>query len=180
MMKNKKLKIIITATLVLQLILPLYLLAYHYSAYDEAVNQTEDFSFRLEYLDIYDIYDTGEGVQNLNFEIKDIYDYYGEDIEVTVGEDGFAEMSGAKNKALNKHWFTFKYYYESNDFTSEEYEYTEGTDVTRLIYDVNSLHAENVKNPEGFYMTAKVYKGIFIPTAIYFDGEMVISFHIEK
>lgn len=179
-MKNKKLKIIIVATLILQLILPLYLLTYHYSAYDEALNETEEFSFRLEYLDIYNIYDTGEGVQNLSFEIKNIYDYYGEDIEVTVGDDGFAQMSSAKNKAVNKHWFTFKYYYQSNHSTSEEYEYTPGTDVTGLIYKVNALYEENVKNPDGFYMTAKVHKGIFIPVAIYFDGARVIEFRPEK
>ena len=179
-MKNKKLKIIIIASLILQLLLPLYLLTYHYSAYDEAINETEDFRFRLEYLNIYDIYDTGEGVQHLDFTIKDAYDYYMQDIEVTVGEDGFAELTTSKNKALNKNWFTFKYYYDSNFYSSEEYDYTEGVDVTRLIYTVNSLYVEDVENPDGFYMTAKVYKGIFIPVAIYFDGARVIEFRPEK
>ena len=180
MMKNKKLKIIIIASLILQLLLPLYLLSYHYSAYDEAVSQTEEFKFRLGYLDIYDLYDTGEGVQHMDFRIKDIYDFYMQDIEVTVGDDGFAVMALSKDKNRNKHWFTFKYYYESNYYSSEEYDYAEGVDVTKLIYTVNSLRAEDVKNPEGFYMTAKVYKGIFIPTAIYFDGVKVITFNVEK
>lgn len=180
MMKNKKLKIIIIASLILQLLLPLYLLSYHYSAYDEAVNETDDFRFRLEYLDIYDMHDTGEAVQHLSFEIEDIYDYYMQDIEVAVGEDGFAEISASKNKNLNKNWFTFKYYYDSNFYTSEKYEYAEGVDVSKLIYTVNSLRVEDVKNPDGFYITAKAYKGIFIPTAIYFDGIKVISFNIEK
>ncbi len=180
MMKNKKLKIIIAVTLIFQLLLPLYLLTYHYSAYDEAVKEITDFKFRLEYLDIYDMYDTGEDVQHLNFEIQGIYDYYMQDIEVAEGADGFAQMSASKNKNLNKNWFTFKYYYNSNHFSSEEYKYAEGVDQTKLIYKVNALHSEDVKNPEGFYMTAKVYKGIFIPTAIYFDGVKVISFLIEK
>ena len=180
MMKNKKLKIIIIASLILQLLLPLYLLTYHYSAYDEAMNETDDFRFRLEYLDIYDMYDTGEGVQHLDFKIKDIYEFYGDDIEVTVGTDGFAEMALSKDKNLNKHWFTYKYYYSSNFYSSEEYEYAEGVDVTKLIYTVNALHSEDVENPDGFYMTAKVYKGIFIPTAIYWENEQVISFKTEK
>ena len=114
MMKNKKLKIIVALTLILQFVLPLYMLSYHYSAYDEAVSQTEEFKFRLSYLDIYNIYDTGDAVQHLSFEIKDIYDFYGNDIEVTEGEDGFAEMSASISKSLNKNWFTFKYYYSSN------------------------------------------------------------------
>ena len=180
MMKNKKLKIIIIASLILQLLLPLYLLSYHYSAYDEAVSQTEEFKFRLGYLDIYDLYDTGEGVQHMDFQIKDIYEFYGDDIEVTVGTDGFAEMALSKDKNRNKHWFTFKYYYNSDFYTSEEYEYAEGVDVTKLIYTVNALDNYNVENPDGFYVTAKVYKGLFIPTAIYYDGVKVIIFNIEK
>ena len=179
-MKNKKLKIIIIASLILQLLLPLYLLSYHYSAYDEAVSQTEEFKFRLGYLDIYNIYDTGDAVQHLSFEIKDIYDFYENDIEVTVGDDGFAEMALSKDKNRNKHWFTFKYYYSSDFYTSEEYEYAEGVDVTRLIYTVNALDNYDVENPDGFYVTAKVYKGLFIPTAIYYDGIKVIIFNIEK
>ena len=178
-MKNKKLKIIIVASLILQLILPLYLLSYHYSAYDEAISQTEEFKFRLSYLDIYNIYDTGDAVQHLSFEIKDIYDFYADDVEVTEGEDGFAEMSASINKSLNKNWFTFKYYYSSNYCNSDKYEYAEGVDVTKLIYKVNALYVEDVENPDGFYMTAKVYKGIFIPTAIYFDGVEVITFISE-
>lgn len=176
MMKNKKLKIIIVASLILQLILPLYLLSYHYSAYDEAISQTEEFKFRLSYLDIYNIYDTGDAVQHLSFEIKDIYDFYGNDIEVTEGEDGFAEMSSSINKSLNKNWFTFKYYYESNYYSSEEFYFAEGVDATKLVYTINALHEEDVLNPEGFYVTAKVYKGIFIPTALYYDGAKVIIF----
>lgn len=179
-MKNKKLKIIIALTLILQLILPLYLLSYHYSAYDEAINETADFKLPLEYLDIYDMHDTGEAVQHLSFEIKDIYEHYMEDIEVTVGEDGFAGMSPSKNKNLNKNWFTFKYYYNSNYCTSEEYEYVEGVDVTKLIYTVNALRVEDVGTPEGFYVTAKIYKGLFIPTAIYMDNEKVIEFVLDK
>ena len=179
-MKNKKLKIIIALTLILQLILPLYLLSYHYSAYDEAINETADFKLPLEYLDIYNMHDTGEAVQHLSFEIKDIYDHYMEDIEVTVGEDGFAGMSPSKNKNLNKNWFTFKYYYNSNYCTSEEYEYVEGVDVTKLIYTVNALRVEDVGTPEGFYITAKIYKGLFIPTAIYMDNEKVIEFVLDK
>lgn len=180
MMKNKKLRIIVAAALILQLVLPLYLLSYHYSAYDEAINETADFKLQLEYLDIYDMHDTGEAVQHLSFEIKDIYDYYMEDISVTVGEDGFAKMSPSKNKNINKHWFTFKYYYSSNFYTSQEYEYAEGVDVTKLIYTVNALRLDDVDTPEGFYVTAKIYKGLFIPTAIYMDNEKVIEFVIEK
>ena len=51
--------------------------------------------------------------------------------------------------------------------------------MTKLIYKVNALYVEDVENPDGFYMTAKVYKGIFIPTAIYFDGVEVITFISE-
>ena len=52
--------------------------------------------------------------------------------------------------------------------------------MTKLIYTVNALDNYDVENPDGFYVTAKVYKGLFIPTAIYYDGVKVIIFNIEK
>lgn len=177
---NKKFKLIIAAILILQVILPAGMLYYHYSAHEDALTESPEFKFHLEYLDIYEIHDDGEGSERLSFEIKDVYDYYHSEMAVRVGNDGFAYLTDADNKVLNKHWFTFKYYYNNSYHTSDDYEYAEGIDPADVIYRVNALYGKDVEKPEGFYMTAKVYKGIFIPTAVYLEGKKVVVFKNEN
>ena len=182
MMNNsKKLKFIMIATLILQLLLPSYLLYYHYNLHAEAMANSPEFKFRLEYLDMYEVHDSGEGEDRLHYTIKDIYNhnYYREDVAVIEGSDGFVRMSLAENKRLNKYWFTYKYYSQKSYLDSSQYEYAEGFDRIDLIYHVNAMRIEGVEYPEGFYLTAKVYKGIFIPVAIYLEGKKVVVFKNE-
>ena len=176
---NKKFKIIIAAILILQIILPAGMLGYHYSAHKDALTKSPEFKFKLEYLDIYEIFDVGNGNEKLSFEVQDVYTYYQSEMAVKVGEDGFAYLTDAENKIFNKHWFTFKYYSNNSYHTSNDYDYVEGINPADIIYRVNALYSKDVPKPEGFYMTAKVYKGIFIPTAIYLDGNKVIVFKNE-
>ena len=176
---NKKFKIIIAAILILQIILPAGMLGYHYSAHKDAMTKSPEFNFKLEYLDIYEIYDDGNGSEKLSFEVQEVYDYYQSEMAVEVGDDGFAYLTDATNKILNKHWFTFKYYSNNSYHTSDDYDYVEGINPADIIYRVNALYSKDVPKPDGFYMTAKVYKGIFIPTAIYLDGTKVIVFKNE-
>lgn len=176
---NKKFKIIIAAILILQIIMPAAMLGYHYSAHKDALTKSPEFKFKLEYLDIYEIFDVGNGSEKLSFEVQDVYTYYQSEMAVKVGEDGFAYLTDAENKIFNKHWFTFKYYSNNSYHTSNDYDYVEGINPADVIYRVNALYSKDVPKPEGFYMTAKVYKGIFIPTAIYLDGNKVIVFKNE-
>ena len=176
---NKKFKIIIAAILILQIILPAGMLGYHYSAHKDALTKSPEFKLYLDYLDIYEIHDDGNGSEKLSFEVQDVYTYYQSEMAVKVGEDGFAYLTDAENKIFNKHWFTFKYYSNNSYHTSNDYEYVEGINPADIIYRVNALYSKDVPKPEGFYMTAKVYKGIFIPTAIYLDGNKVIVFKNE-
>ena len=180
MMNNKKIKLIIVLTIIIQLLLPSYLLYHHYNLHTEARKNSPEFKLLLESLDIYEVNDTDEGEENLYFSVKDVYNYYSGDVAVAVGSDGFARLSVAENKSLNNYWFTHKYYSRKTYMDSSGYEYAEGVDRLDLIYRVNDMHIEDIENPEGFYITAKVYKGVFLPMAIYLDNVKVIEFIDEK
>ena len=173
---NKKFKLIIVAILIIQLLMPVGLLTYHYTLHSRAMTESPEFRFKLDGMDIYDIYDTGEGVERLCFDVIDIFQLYNEDIAVTVGEDGYAHMLPSENKKLNKHWFTFEYYYNKSYVNNDSYVYEDGINVAELHRKINKIYGKDIEKPDGFYVTAKVYRGIFIPLAIYIEDTKVISF----
>ena len=173
---NKKLKFILVFILIIQILMPVGLLTYHYTLHSKVMTESPEFKFRLDGMDIYDIYDTGEGDENLYFDVKDIFQLYHEDIAVTVGEDGYAHMELAEDKKLNKHWFTFEYCYNKSYVNSDSYVYEEGIDIAELHRKINKIYGKDIEKPDGFYVTAKVYRGIFIPIAIYIEDTKVISF----
>lgn len=176
---NKKLKFILVFILIIQLIMPVGLLTYHYTLHSKVMTESPEFKFRLESIDVYQVYDTGEGDERLYFDVKDIFQLYHEDIAVTVGEDGYAHMLPCENKELNKHWFTFEYYYNKSYVNNDSYVYEDGVDVAELHHKIYNTYSKDVSKPYGFYMTAKVYKGIFIPVAIYIEDSKVITFKNE-
>ena len=179
-MKNKKLKVFIIAVLILQILAPAGLLTHHYTLHDTAKKESPEFKFRLDGLSIYDIYDSGEGDEKIVFDVRDLFEFYHQDIAVTVGDDGYAHMELAEDKSMNKHWFTFEYCYNRSYESSDNYKYEDGIDIAELHQKVNKIYGLDVEKPEGFYITAKVYKGIFIPISIYIENEKVITFLNDK
>lgn len=175
-MMNKKVKIFIIAVLILQILAPAGLLTHHYTLHDNAMKYSPDFKFRLEGIDIYQIKDTGEGDEILYFDVVDLFRFYHDDIAVTVDADGFAQMSLSENKLLNKYWFTFEYCYGKRYVSGDSFVYEEGVDVSELHKKINKIYGKDIEKPEGFYVTAKVYRGVFIPVAIYIEDTKVISF----
>ena len=80
---------------------------------------------------------------------------------------------------LNKHWFTFKYCYSISQMNNGNYIYEAGVDIAALHRKINRIYRWDIEKPEGFYVTAKVYKGVFIPIAIYIEDQKVITFTQE-
>ncbi len=171
-MKNDKFRKFIIAVLILQLLMPAGLLYYHYSLHARAMKESPDFKIMVSYMNIWDYVNDGE---SLHFELDNIYLYYGEDIAVTVGADGVATLSRAGNKRLNKHWFSFDYYRKLGSYHAKEGEFTYvDTPEAKEIID---RWRNNPHNSEGeildyqggnsMYITAKIYKGLIIPTAVY-------------
>ncbi len=166
-MKNKKLTALIVFTLVLQLLLPGCLLSHHYNVRSFAMEHSIDYKFRISDLNLYD--------DEINFWIEGyIWD---EKKSVSIDSEGFALMSDY-DKKKGDCWFDGEYYRKSCWLYSGEFVYEPDIDVktlqskTRKAFGwASDLFTEKCEA----YVTAKIYKGVFIPTAIYVDGEKVIT-----
>ena len=186
---NKKLKLFIIIALVIQIILPAGLLSYHYSVYNYALNNTPDFKIYASWFDLhsygengeilYGYEDEGNGV--LYFDLKDML--YDEDMAVTTGADGFAVLSEAENKKLNKHWFSYDSYRKLSSYSQEEgeFEYVDTEEARKVMsdwigyFDYYDEGGIDYNGGNVVYITAKVYKGVLIPTAIYKDDVKIIT-----
>ncbi len=180
-MNNKKLKIFIIAVLIVQILLPACLLINEYSKRSEAFRYSPDFKFRLYYLDIWDLPDEEGEVLSFSIATKDLRTYYGDDIEVTADEKGFAKLSLAENKRLNKFWFSYKQYQNVGSYKASkgEFSYIDTIEAQEIINNwpgkYMSRRTIESRGQDSFYITVKVYKGLFIPTAIYIDDVKVIE-----
>lgn len=181
---NKKFRIIIAITLIIQLIIPAGLLYRHYTAIDFALNHSLDYRFKLLDIGLYgydeDNDDSFEDME-LHLEVGGIHNYYGEKIAVTVGEDGFADL--AKSRKDTDCWFDYDYCYKNSNFSYGEFTFEDGVDVKALRKDIRESYAwasDLHENGSFAYVTAKVYKGVFIPTAVYVRGEKVITINVKS
>lgn len=189
---NKKLRLFVIIALVIQILLPAGLLGYHYHIYNYALNNTPDFKFYLSYFDLYSYGDGKEIIYSdseneiLYFDIANRY--YREDVEIVSDVNGFAVWTEVKNKRLNKHWFSYKNYNKMGSFNKNEGEFTYvDTEEAKKVmsewkdryideyYDENGYYDILYKGENSLYITAKVYKGMFIPTAVYKDNVKVIE-----
>ena len=193
-MKNKNLKIFIIVVLLVQIILPAGLLGYHYSLYNYALNNTPDFKLQVSWLDLHSYGENGEILYNnhgnseevLYIDIADTY--YNKDTAVTTGPDGFAVLTEVQNKKLNKYWFSYENYCKLGSFSKEEgeFEYVDTPEAQKIIsewigyYQYYEWDGIDYKGGNTVYITAKVYKGIFIPIAVYKDDVKIIELTIKK
>ena len=194
MMKNKKFKLIVILVLVIQIILPAGMLGYHYSIYNYALNNTPDFKFYLSYFDLYSrgendeiIYDDEEKNDVLYFDIA--YRYYDTNMEVVSDMNGFAVVSALQDKKLNKHWFSSDNYNKIGSFSQAEGEFTyvDTEEAKKVMSQWKDTYFDHYGDDEikfkggnAVYITAKVYKGMFIPTAVYKDNVKVIEIAAKK
>ena len=194
MMKNKKLKLIIILVLVIQIILPAGMLGYHYSVYNYALNNTPDFKFYLSYFDLYSygendeiIYGDEEKNDVLYFDIA--YKYFNTNMEVVSDMNGFAVISALQDKKLNKHWFSSDNYNKMGSFSQAdgEFTYVDTEEAKKIMSEWKQRYYDHYGNAEievyqadSLYITAKVYKGVFIPTAVYKDNVKVIEIAAKK
>ncbi len=176
-MKNKKLIYLIVLTLIIQLAFPFGLLYTNSSNYNFALEHSIDYKFKLREAYLFD-YD-GDEKYSTEFAVDGVYSFYRKDkIAVTIGEDGFAEMALLEDKDKNTCWFACDYYRKISDAT-EDYVFEPGIDE-RIFRDKVYETGEDDERECVAYMTAKVYKGVFIPTAIYVGDEKLLTFIHEN
>ncbi len=187
---NKKLRLFVIIALVIQIILPAGLLGYHYHIYNYALNNTPDFKFYLSYFDLYSR-DGDNGITyNFSESGKDVFHfsiahrYHNTNMEVVADMNGFVVLSALQNKRLNKHWFSYKNYNKMGAFSQAagDFTYVETEEAKKIMREWKDRYFDHYGDDDimynggnTVYITAKVYKGMFIPTAVYKDNVKVIE-----
>ena len=184
---NKKFKIVVALTLIIQLLIPSYLLYHHYTVRDYALNHSPEYKFKLLDIDFwgYDFMQNESDIidEPMDIEIGGVRNHYGEKIAVTIGEDGFADLAELESQLQTSCWFDYDYCRKNSTFYENEYFFEADVDIKALVTEINNTYgwASNFhENGSYAYVTAKVYKGVFIPTAIYVRGEKVITILLKN
>lgn len=173
---NKKLKAFTAIVIIIQLLVPVYLLAHHYSIRKYTEENTEEYKFRLEYLMMYNDYNdiSKEKELMIRYYIDGMSYNFGTTAGINIGTDGFAHVTKKDaDKALTDVWFSKKYYKSHTTLSPAQYSFEPSADVVKLQKEL--ANKKFYANETTSYITAKVYKGIFIPTAIYYNGEKIIT-----
>ncbi len=180
---NKKFKILIALTLVVQLLIPVGML-YHHATVRYMVKYSPEYKFKLLDMEFwgYDFMNDETDVYSepISIEVGGASYFYDKKIAVTVGEDGFADLTETEDTSQTNRWFNSDYCRKNCTFYVNEYSFEPEVDVKALMSEVNKTYgwATNMhENGCYAYVTAKVYKGVFIPIAIYVKGEKVITLH---
>lgn len=176
---NKALKISVALVLVLQLLLPSFLLSYNKLLIDNTMKYGTEYTFLLKY--IYsqrDFYDDEKYMISYEIYSGNLLLYLNDEISVDSYTDGFARVSERDPDDKSDNWFSYKSYCRNNYVSSDSFS---SEDALRDVYlKLNQLdYGEKNILEDNIYLTAKVYKGMFIPTAIYLDGEKFITFSLS-
>lgn len=176
-MKNK-MKIFLIFALVIQLFVPSFLLTHHYSLIKTAMLEKTEYLFVISYLEFWsdDKKYTAEEVDSLHFSVYDTVGLYNERIAVSADENGIARLSELGDKKTDI-WFDYDYYDKSQTIPADRFSFTEeaSPDIVRELHQRYFWYNRNDENKEYAYLSVKVYKGIFIPTAIYYKGEKIMT-----
>ncbi len=178
---NKKLKFIIALTLIFQLLIPAAILYNHYEARYFAINHGVDYKIKIDsvyFSDYRASSDPTDIVDCIDYYIAD-YRLYNKKIAVTVGKDGFAQLSELEKGSDSDSWFEEKYYRKKRYLRADDFKFEEGVDKRELNRKSVQLESGQLNENEVFYLTAKVYKGLFIPTAIYFGEEKIVTIFVD-
>ena len=184
---NKKLKLILALTLIVQLLIPAGFLYHHYTAIDYALNHSPEYKFKLLDIDFWDsdfMKDESDITDHpISIEVGGARNYYNKKIAVTVGEDGFADLAELDSQLQTSCWFDYDYYRKNSNIYQNEFSFEDGVDIKALVTEINQTYgwaSDFHENGSYAYVTAKVYRGVFIPTAIYVKGEKVITIHLDS
>lgn len=182
---TKKIKIFIALTLAVQLLVPSILLAYHYSVLNTAKGTETEYTFRLKGLYFGDDYKYDDSFAEIEdgpmvFYIEDVFMTSNRKLTPVLSPKGnVVEVKALKNEDTDV-WFYTNYYYESSTVQPENFSFVNEEEARSIKYAIRNEFNQYTEEREYVYLTAKIYKGIFIPTGIYFRGEKIIEINMQN
>ena len=177
---TRKAKVFLCFALIIQLLIPAYLLSHHYSINNTALESATEYRFRINNID-FDYYtdnDNNYVCTGITFRVEEIDGLYNRKIAVSLNENSMPVLEELKDKNQTDIWFDYDYYRQSRELTADEFTFAPDRNVRDIIRKISSEYSwfnRKDENKTYAYVTAKIYKGVFIPTAIYFNGIEVIT-----
>lgn len=185
---NKKLKAFISLAIVIQLLVPSFLLVHHYSVLSTAKQLETEYTFEISRIYFNNYYfDYTEGAATLKqdgpmeFDTDAVISWGNKKIKVIASpQNNVIDTQELKSGETADSWFYSKYYRQNSVIDAEKYSFEPGVNgeeikaVLRREYSI----LKDKEDREPAYLTAKIYKGLFLPTAIYFKGEKIIDINL--
>lgn len=165
-MKNKKVLSVISIVFVLQIIVCAFLGSYNLYVYNNCEKLSPEYKIKLEGAEI-------EPYYVYLHPLDDEYYYWG-DVMIYEGEDGFAEFKEKEKQEKGNNYFN--YWKEIDLIDRARAKFPDGKTQAELESIINT--SRNAKKET--YITGYVYKGMFVPKALYIEGELVLRFDKEK
>ena len=174
---NKKLKIFLALTLVIQLLVPVFLIWYQYSVLNTAASCENEYRFRLSYINFSDD-DTMHFATDAMFYASKNYRY----TVVTYTKNIVRAAPKYTPEDDTDEWFYGNTYIRNRTVTADKYSFTDEASADRIKSEIRTETQKKGTDTsiEFPYLSAKIYKGAFIPVAIYFKGEKIIDISLYK
>ena len=183
---TKKMKILLALIIAVQLLVPSSLLAYHYSVYSTAKSLGTEYWFEITYLsfdDHYvsdDSYEIAEGT--MSFDLEEMWRLSTDKITPVISpQNNVISLKKLGDDEKTDIWFSYRIYNRSRILETDSFSFVnpekKGAIKQALRTEYLRYKSDN-ENYEHAYLTAKIYKGIFLPTAIYFKGERIIEINL--
>ncbi len=186
---NKKLKAFIALTIVIQLLVPSFLLVHHYSVLSTAKSLETEYTFelsRIYFNNYYFDYTGGSATLRqdgpMEFDTDAVISWSNKKLKVIASpQNNVIDTQELKSGDTADSWFYSKYYKQNSTIDAEKYSFEAGVNSEEIKEELRREYSwvnKDKEDREPAYLTAKIYKGVFIPTAIYFRGEKIISINL--
>lgn len=176
-MKNKKLSVLLCSVLAIQLLFGCAFAAWNCAIYRNCDNEENLFKIKISNVQLSDYF--------LELYISQMDDLWYKKTVLTTDENGFAVFSEKEKGEKTDNYFHYNYKTAFDMIESECIVCPEGKTFAECKSILNGLLPEDSEfymseATKPVYLTAYVYKGVFLPKELYVDGELVLRFDKDK
>lgn len=184
---NKKLKIFIALTLAVQLFVPSFLAIYHYSLYSTAKNLETEYRFEISYMSFDDHYvyeDSFSEIaeESLSFDVAEAWRLSSDRMTLLVSpQNNVISLKKLGDGEKTDLWISRRTYYQNSTLEADSFSFVNPEKKGAIKMALRTEYLQYKSDSEEYekaYLTAKIYKGLFLPTAIYFKGEKIIDINL--
>lgn len=178
MVKNKKIYKALSVVLVLQLVLVAVFALYNCTVYNKCDAEENLFKIKLRNVQLSSYY--------LELYTPLLDNLWNNKTAVTTDENGFAVFKEKKKSEKTDNYFIYNYKTKFEIIDTECIVYPEGKSFDNCRALLNNLLPDGAVDfylseaTKPVYLTAYIYKGVFLPKELYVEDELVLIFDKDK